>query len=231
LLTRLTVYFRPESVRLAIDMLDDSDFRLGVSGVKGKMRVKVADQSYKVQKDRPVASEEAKKKGTSANRDREKAIKKAEEMNRCAAKYPLLLRSRSSLLTFARRLNDWDEDDVSVIPATVNEWDKVVVLKNLFTPEDLEEDEDEDEEESMADFIVRDIREQCLKFGRVENAVLFDAEPEGVVTVRFSNGSAAQACVKKMHGRRLEGRLVEARIADGTERFRKRGPAAEKDEE
>jgi hypothetical protein len=87
------------------------------------------------------------------------------------------------LLTFARRLNDWDEDDVSVIPATVNEWDKVVVLKNLFTAEDLEEDEDADEEESMADFIIRDIREQCLKFGRVENAVLFDAEPEGVVTV------------------------------------------------
>ena len=82
----LPVYFRPESVKLAVDMLDDSDFRLGVSGVKGKMRVKVADQSYKVQKDRPAASEEARKKGTSANRDREKAIKKAEEMNRYAAK-------------------------------------------------------------------------------------------------------------------------------------------------
>jgi len=87
---KFTVYFRPESVNLAINMLDDSDFRLGVSGVKGKMRVKVADQSYKVQKDRPAASEEAKKKGTSANRDREKAIKKAEEMNRCVAIIPLL---------------------------------------------------------------------------------------------------------------------------------------------
>lgn len=135
------------------------------------------------------------------------------------------------MLTLVRRLNDWDEDDVSVIPATTNEWDKVVVLKNMFTLEDLEEDEDEDEDESMADFLIRDIREQCLKFGRVENAVLFDAEPEGVITVRFSNGSAAQACVKKMHGRRLEGRLVEARIADGTERFRKRGPAAAEEEE
>jgi HIV Tat-specific factor 1 len=211
-------------------MLDDSDFRLGVPGVKGKMRVKVADQSYKVQKDRPAPSEEAKKKGTSANRDREKAIKKAEEMNKCATKTPLLLESRTALLTLVRRLNDWDEDDVSVVPTTTNEWGKVVVLKNMFTLEDLEQDEDEDEEESMADFLIRDIREQCLKFGRVENAVLFDAEPEGVMTVRFSNGSAAQACVKKMHGRRLEGRLVEAKIADGTERFQKRGPAAEQEE-
>jgi HIV Tat-specific factor 1 len=134
------------------------------------------------------------------------------------------------LLIVTRRLNDWDEDDVSVIPVTSNNWDKVVVLKHIFTPEDLEQDEDEDEEESMADFLVRDMREQCSKFGRVENAVLFDAEPEGVVTVRFANGSAAHACVKKMHGRRLEGRLVEARIADGTERFQKRGPAAEQKE-
>jgi HIV Tat-specific factor 1 len=229
LLNLFIVYFRPESVRLAIDMLDDSDFRLGVSGVKGKMRVKVADQSYKVQKDRPA--EEAKKKGTSANRDREKAIKKAEEMNRCATKFSLLPESRAPLLTIVRRLNDWDEDDVSVMPVTSNEWDKVVVLKNVFTLEDLEQDEDDDEDESMADFIIRDIREQCLKFGRVENAVLFDAEPEGVITVRFGNGSAAQACVKKMHGRRLEGRLVEARIADGTERFQKRKAATkEKDE-
>ena len=65
-------------------MLDDSDFRLGVPGINGKMRVKEADQNYKVQKDKPAASEQAKKKGTAANRDRQKVIKKAEEMNRYA---------------------------------------------------------------------------------------------------------------------------------------------------
>jgi HIV Tat-specific factor 1 len=116
------------------------------------------------------------------------------------------------------------------MPVTSNNWDKVVVLKNIFTLEDLEQDEDEDEEESMADFLIRDMKEQCSKFGNVENAVLFDAEPEGIMTVRFTNGSAAHACVKKMHGRRLEGRLVEARIADGTERFQKRGAAATQEE-
>lgn len=63
-------------------MVDDSDFRLGVSGVNGKMRVKAADQNYKAQKDKPANSEEAKRKGTAANRDRQKVIKKAEEMNR-----------------------------------------------------------------------------------------------------------------------------------------------------
>lgn len=76
------MYFRPESVNLAINMTDDSDFRLGVPGVNGRMRVRVADQNYKVQKDKPAASESAKRKGTAANRDRQKIIKKTEEMNK-----------------------------------------------------------------------------------------------------------------------------------------------------
>ena len=70
-------------------MLDDSDFRLGVPGVNGKMRVIEADQNYKVQKDKPAVSEQAKKKGTAANRDRQKVIKKSEEMNRYVR--PILL--------------------------------------------------------------------------------------------------------------------------------------------
>ena len=63
-------------------MLDDSDFRLGVPGINGKMRVKAADANYKVQKDKPLNSGEAKKKGTDASRDRQKAINKAQEMTR-----------------------------------------------------------------------------------------------------------------------------------------------------
>ena len=76
------VYFRPESVQLAINMLDDSDFRLGLKLPTGPMRVKEADASFKSQKDQPLASEQAKKKGTGANRDRQKVIKKNVEMNR-----------------------------------------------------------------------------------------------------------------------------------------------------
>jgi hypothetical protein len=63
-------------------MLDDSDFRLGQKGPMGPMRVTEADASYKAQKDQPLASEQAKKKGTGANRDRQKIIKKNQEMNK-----------------------------------------------------------------------------------------------------------------------------------------------------
>lgn len=126
--------------------------------------------------------------------------------------------------TNPRRLAEWDEDDVSVLPATSHRWDKVVILKHMFTLSEIEEDEE------LAEDIVEDTREECAKFGEVENVVLFDAEPEGVMSVRFANATAAKACVKKMDGRAYERRYLEARLANGTERFQKRGRRQEKED-
>jgi len=69
----LVVYFRPESVSLAIQMLDDSDFRLGVEGPMGKMRVQAADFSYKSQQEAPPKS---------SKKDLKKVIKKTQKLNR-----------------------------------------------------------------------------------------------------------------------------------------------------
>jgi HIV Tat-specific factor 1 len=119
------------------------------------------------------------------------------------------------------RLADWDEDDVSVIPATSARWDRVVILKHIFTLEELEGDPELIEE------IEDDTREECSKFGDVENVVLFDREPSGVISVRFSHTTAAKACVRKMHGRAYERRTLEAKISNGTERFQKTARGAE----
>ena len=43
--------------------------------------------------------------------------------------------------------------------------------------------------------IKEDIREECAKIGDVTNVVLFDQEPDGVASVRYSNPEAARACV------------------------------------
>lgn len=83
----LVVYNRPESVRMAIDLLDETDFRPGQKLATGPMRITEADSSYKVQKEQPLATEDAKKKGTNANKDRQKIIKKNEEMKRWATPY------------------------------------------------------------------------------------------------------------------------------------------------
>lgn len=68
----LIVYFRPESVKLAIQMLDDSDFRLG-EAVEGKMKVTEASYEYKKQQDAPMK----KVKG-----DQKKIIKRTQKLNR-----------------------------------------------------------------------------------------------------------------------------------------------------
>jgi HIV Tat-specific factor 1 len=69
----LIVYFRPESVRLAIQMLDDSDFRLGEKGPDGPMKVKEAEFSYKKQQDGP------KQQNT---KDKKKIIKRTQKLNK-----------------------------------------------------------------------------------------------------------------------------------------------------
>lgn len=44
--------------------------------------------------------------------------------------------------------------------------------------------------------IKEDIRDECSKIGEVTNVVLYDKEPDGVVSVRFADADAARQCVK-----------------------------------
>lgn len=80
----LIVYFKPESIKLAIQMLDETDFRLGEEGPAGRMRVTEADRSYKKQQDRPKEGGEggeAKKRGPS--KDQKKIMKTTQRLNEC----------------------------------------------------------------------------------------------------------------------------------------------------
>ena len=105
----LVVYFRAESVDLAIQMLDDTDFRLGTQGPKGNMRVQVADFSYKAQQEAPPKKNK---------KDQQKIIKKTQKMN--------------------NKLADWDDDDPQQMPDTSSKFDKIVILKHMFTIAELE---------------------------------------------------------------------------------------------
>ncbi|KAF2430541.1 putative nuclear mRNA splicing factor-associated protein [Tothia fuscella] len=182
----LIIYFRPESVNLAIQMLDDSDFRLGEKGPSGPMTVKAADFSYKKQKDAPKQTN---------MREKKKIIKRMQKLN--------------------NKLADWDDDDPSAQPEVSSRWDKVVILKHMFTLEELE-----GEPTAILD-IKEDIREEGGKVGEVTNVVLFDKEPEGVASVRFTTPQAANACVKLFDGRMFGGKKVVAYISQGNDRFKK----------
>ena len=207
------VYFRFESVKLAIDMLDETDFRLGQKVATGPMRVREADPSAKKQKDKPLQSDQAKTKGTTANRDRQKVIAKTQQMNKYVAYITLL--DRKSLTQRNSRLADWDDDDPQVLPDTSSRWDKVVVLKHMFTLEELAKDPT-----AILD-VKEDVREEAEKYGKVTNVVLYDKEEDGVVTIRFGNATAAEACIRAFHGRWFDKRRIEARTATGNEKFKK----------
>ncbi|KAL4925846.1 U2 snRNP complex subunit CUS2 [Aspergillus undulatus] len=198
----LVVYFRPESVNLAIQMLDDSDFRLGVAGPQGPMRVQAADFSFKSQQEAPTKT---------SMRDKKKIIQRTQRLN----KYGRAIPASSTNTDWCSKLTDWDDDEPSALSETNSRFEKVVILKHMFTLQELEEDP-----AAILD-IKEDIREECSKLGEVTNVVLYDKEEAGVVSVRFSNPESARACVKTMNGRFFGGTAVEAYISNGSERFRK----------
>ena len=69
----LIVYFRPESVNLAVQMLDESNFRIGVAGPQGPMRVQLADFSFKSQQEAPAQI---------TSRDKKRIIQRTQKLNK-----------------------------------------------------------------------------------------------------------------------------------------------------
>jgi HIV Tat-specific factor 1 len=188
----LIVFFKAPSVDMAIMLLDDTPFRITEAGSSGKMRVQAAEASYKKVQNEGVPEKERPK---TSMKDKQKIIKKTQKLD--------------------ARLADWDDDEPSAIIETSSRWDKVVILKHMFTLAELDEDP-----AAILD-IKEDIRDECSKLGEVTNVVLFDMEADGIASVRFANAEAARACVDLMDGRSFDGRTVVAHISDGKEQFKK----------
>lgn len=236
----LVVFFKPQSVDMAIMLLDDTDFRFTPSGLSsGRIKVQAADTSYKknnYDQDGAVSSGNgngnngsgssatgppvagatsataaAPENGNGNTRnvaDKAKVIKKAQKMS--------------------AKLADWDDDDpyphlAAVVgagvgsngPATNKKAERTVILKYMFTLEELDEDP------AALLEIKEDIRDECEKLGEVTNVVLFDLEEDGIVSVRFRTAQAADACINLMHGRSFDGRTVQATLASGKEKYRR----------
>ncbi|KAG4305438.1 hypothetical protein PORY_000994 [Pneumocystis oryctolagi] len=121
-------------------------------------------------------------------------------------------RLQQKLKKLNEKVSEWDDNAIST---SSGRWSKVVILKHMFTLEELENDI------TLIMDLKEDILEECSKIGNVTNVVLFDLEPEGVVSVRFSDEESALACVKMMNGRYFGGKVVEAEIYDGKIRYRK----------
>ncbi|KAI1466823.1 uncharacterized protein F4812DRAFT_67917 [Daldinia caldariorum] len=236
----LIVFFKPQSVDMAIMLLDDTDFRFSSSGLaSGRMRVQAADSSYKKMKyENEAASASAPNGGDAGNNnnnnnnnntseanaddgtatsERSKRILgggKAPDRAREAEKQKIIKRTQK----LDAKLADWDDDDPYGAQLEMgSRRERVVILRHMFTLRELEEDP-----AAMLE-IKEDIREECSKLGAVTNVVLYDLEEEGIASVKFKTPEAAEACVRLMDGRAFDGRTVRATVATGRERYRKSG--------
>ncbi|TDL26119.1 hypothetical protein BD410DRAFT_784158 [Rickenella mellea] len=198
----LVVYFKEESVSLAVAMLDDAELRLGDPSTR--MAVKQAEFGHKNTTQGP-SGEGSKPRRTV---DKKKATRRIGKMQ--------------------KKLEEWDSGD-EFGPAAdpldkstaSNKNSRVVVLKHMFTQQELEEDA------SLLLDLKEDVREECSTLGEVTNVVLYDREAEGIMTVKFRDPLSAQACVIRMHGRFFAGRQVEASLYSGKNRFKRSGTGDE----
>lgn len=196
----LIVYFRPESVPLAIQMMDGFDLRWGEKGPNGPMRVTEADQSYKRQQNTGAdgGDDEEGEKKMRRGADKKKIKAKTERLN--------------------QRLANWSDEDEPVAKKE-SRWHKFVVLKHMFTIEGLAKEMAEDP--SAKEDLLEDVKSQCELSGEVLGLYLYDLEEEGVITARFNTADEANDCVRRLDGKVFDGRKVEASIANGSERFKK----------
>ncbi|KAK3897127.1 putative nuclear mrna splicing factor-associated protein [Staphylotrichum tortipilum] len=204
----LIVFFKPQSVQMAIMLLDDTDFRFptgppGSAVSAPKMRVQAADASYKKTKydgddtpsssSKPNNSNPSSKPPPNTSSDKAKIIRKTQKLS--------------------AKLADWSDDDLppshasnptpSDAPSTKT--DRTIILTHMFTFAELASDPT-----ALLD-IKEDVRDECAKLGPVTNVVLYDEEEDGIVA----------ACLRLMHGRAFAGRIVEAYFATGKEKFRR----------
>ncbi|KAI5478405.1 hypothetical protein MNV49_005154 [Pseudohyphozyma bogoriensis] len=185
----LIVYLKEDSVELAVRLMDETELVLG-SG-EGNMRVEKADWE-KLPKD----SEWEKKKEEGGSGKGEDKNKK----QRTAKRAEKLL----------QKLTDWDSDEESSADIAARARNaKIVVLEGMFTLKELEEDP------ALLLDLKEDVREECETLGEVTNVTLYDQEADGIMTVRFKDDLAAQACISKMNGRFFAGRSISAYTADG----------------
>uniref|UniRef100_W6NC37 17S U2 SnRNP complex component HTATSF1 n=1 Tax=Haemonchus contortus TaxID=6289 RepID=W6NC37_HAECO len=92
--------------------------------------------------------------------------------------------------------------------------DCTVVIKNLFTLEMMARNA------ALLLDLKEEVQESCLKYGVVKKVVVYDNNPEGVVTVTFETTDSSDMAVKMLNGRLVDGRRLEVALWDGKTKYK-----------
>ena len=101
------------------------------------------------------------------------------------------------------------------MPGERNKCEKVVIIKNMFDVSEFARDP------KLILEYRSDVREECSeKCGEVKKVEIYDANPEGVAAVFFSDFDSADKCVALMNGRFFAGRRLHALLWDGKTKYK-----------
>lgn len=181
----LIVYLREESVTLALSILDESELRPG-------HKIRVQEASFNANETSTLASSNESKKNKIDKETWKKHMRKMQ-----------------------KKLEWFDEEAEAQAreAARQERFSKVLILRNMYRPEELEESLD------FALQLTEEIAEECeekLVITDCSVQVIEERADEGMCSVKFKKAIEAQAAAKLMNGRLFAGLRVSATIYDGS---------------
>jgi len=95
---------------------------------------------------------------------------------------------------------------------------RIVVLKGMFTLQEVQEADDPDQ---FYHELQTEVSQECdEKAGEVEKVFVFKSNPEGVISVKFKTGIAAAECIKIFHGRFFARRRISCEYWDAVTNYK-----------
>jgi HIV Tat-specific factor 1 len=99
---------------------------------------------------------------------------------------------------------------------------RIVILKNMFTPEQVIVSHTLIKEDpTFAHDLEEAVKEECeSQVGPIKKIILHEFNPEGVVQIKFNEPKDAEACIALMNGRFFNGKELECFYWDGKTNYR-----------
>jgi len=183
-------YARPESVELALTLLDEAPFRPGAALLKKSNNNNETNNQYMLHVERAKFQQHG-------NVDEEETKK------------PRVSSAKRKVARLAtKQAMDWDDGEFNGRLTGGLKGLRIIVLKRVFRPSDLSPpsfDGDNDNREKQEKRITEQLELRLLQllepFGDVDKMTVFSQNSDGVVVVKFAQPGAASDAVQALKGR------------------------------
>ena len=214
-------YLKPESVELAVQLLDAALFRpnnggfpliVKPSGAVNEFGEPIDEKTFAWEKAENDSSTRGSKSRKQKNREVRGEALAIKARNLDAKERANMFRTLEQKLKLG-----WADEGTDDSTGLC-----IVILRNMFTIDEMKSSDGFLED--LREDIVHELEESC---GSVTTAIIFDRHPEGVVFVKFESPGAAALCINKMNGRFFAGKRIICGYWDGVEDFKEKEDESE----